>query len=115
MFSYINQEAKKNYWTPRENNLMHYIHSGVKYYKEYPSKATISKDDKKCEIIEAVQTIYSNNQKLNELDLEMCLELIEGPLVSQCLDYALAYNNLGQNSMKNKNVRAKERRYFCCF
>ncbi len=97
---------------------MHFIHSGVKYYKEFPSKGEISNEKKKEEIINSVQTIYSNNQKLTPLDLEMCLELIEGPIISQSIDYALEYNNLGQNKKymkKTEKTEKRERNFFCCF
>jgi hypothetical protein len=111
MLSYINQEAKKNNWTPCEEQLMHYIYSGINYYKTYPSKACENKDDIKKNIIETVQQIFINT-KMNELNMEICLELIEGPMVSQVLDYAIKDNNLG--FIHKKITPKSDRKFFCC-
>ena len=118
MYAYMHQEAKKNNWTPCEENLMHYVYAGVSYYEEHPSKADISSQEKKNNIIEALQTTIVNNNLLSSIDAEMCLELIDGPIISQAINYAL-YNNVEQSSQKRpfkrKPLKKKQRKFFCCF
>ena len=112
----MNQEAKKNKWTPCENDLMHFVYSGVNFYNTYPSKADTPMETKKNNIIESLQTLITNNSHLDDINMEMCLELIEGPLIDQAIDYALVNSKqktnsyLGQPTKKtpNKNI-------FCCF
>lgn len=118
MYAYMHQEAKKHNWTPCEDNLMHYVYAGISYYEEHPSKADISAKEKKDTIIEALQTTIVNNSSLSPIDAEMCLELIDGPIISQAINYAL-YNNLELSSQtrtfKKKPLKKKKWKLFCCF
>ena len=116
MYAYMHQEAKKHNWTPCEENLMHYVYTGISYYEEHPSKADISAKEKKDTIIEALQTTIVNNTLLSSIDAEMCLELIDGPIILQAITYAL-YNNLELSSRARpfKKKPLNKRYFFCCF
>lgn len=109
----MNQEAKKNNWTPNENDLMHFVYCGANYYNTYPSKANIPLINKKNAIIDALQTLITNNSHMDELSMEMCLELVEGPLISQAIDYALKNN--GSQLYLGQTPQKKASSHFCCF
>jgi len=115
----MNQEGKKNNWTACESEIMHFVYSGIKYYEEHPSKADISSEEKKEEIIEALQTLIANNSLLSDIDAELCLELVEGPIISQVLDYSLPIHeySLGKRSSlpSKKKPSKNHNRFFCCF
>ena len=113
MYAYMNQEAKKNNWTPNENDLMHFVHCGANYYNTYPSKANIPLTTKKDAIIEALQTLIANNRHMDDISTEMCLELVEGPLISQAIDYALK-NSIPPMYLA-QTPQKKASRHFCCF
>ncbi len=113
MYAYMNQEAKKNNWTPNENDLMHFVHCGANYYNTYPSKANIPLPTKKDAIIEALQTLIANNSHIDDIETEMCLELVEGPLISQAIDYALK-NSIPRMYLA-QTPQKKAARHFCCF